>query len=392
MSNCFDLWHDDVFVDAAELYLRVQKKCSKVVALIGGEMRAACFHSWEQHSKKMSKSRRFLQKVVRAPMVQGWENWVAWMCEEGPWWEPGRELQEQLDAKCGHVLALISGDVLRHALLEWANMCRRNKRALRRWKQQSEHHMIVLWKDFAAQERDWKRIIVTIRRARSLHLRWEALVDWLFIAQERRYNRSLVGDACLLWVNTAVIRAFRALDELCQEQKYYRRVVADFRRRFELRPAARCLGTMRPSRLAHPPCPAPLARVACRLGARNGHRSSRRRYAPAWAGSGQEAARGVMWSGCAALRSFAVGVYTAADVLLIWVAHVHRFPVGVRAAADAHAAADASDQAPSHCRVSHKMEQCRPGRAHRPPGADVCKVTDAHAVRPTFSKRQRRRA
>ena len=29
----------DVFVDAAELYLKVQKQCSKVVAMMGGQVR-----------------------------------------------------------------------------------------------------------------------------------------------------------------------------------------------------------------------------------------------------------------------------------------------------------------------------------------------------------------
>ena len=29
---------DDVFVDAAELYLKVQKQCSKVVAMMGGQV------------------------------------------------------------------------------------------------------------------------------------------------------------------------------------------------------------------------------------------------------------------------------------------------------------------------------------------------------------------
>lgn len=70
LSNCFDLWFDDVFVEAAELYLKVQKQCSKVVAMIGGEMRSACFHSWQQHSAKMSKSRRFLQRIVKGRLYQ----------------------------------------------------------------------------------------------------------------------------------------------------------------------------------------------------------------------------------------------------------------------------------------------------------------------------------
>ena len=241
LSNCFDLWFDDVFVDAAELYMQVQKKCSRVVAMIGGEMRAACFHSWLQHSAKMAKSRRFLLKIQKMPMVNSWENWVLYMCEEGPWWEPGRDLQEKLEEKCGKVLALLSGDLLKLAFGEWASMYKKNKRALLRWKQQSEHHMISMWKDFTAQERDWKRIMRTIARSRVTHHKWEALVDWQYIGQERKYCRDLVRDAISMWQNKPLIHALRSLDEHLAEQKYYREVVARFRRRFEMRPAARCL-------------------------------------------------------------------------------------------------------------------------------------------------------
>ena len=241
LSNAMDLWFDDVFVDAAQLYFEVQKKCSRVVAMIGGEMRAACFHSWHEHSAKMAKSRRFLLKMQKMPMVNSWENWVLFMCQEGPWWEPGRELKEKLDEKCGKVLALISGDMLKLAFSEWAGMYKKNKRAMRRWKLQSEHHMISMWKDFTAQERDWKRIINTIARARVTHHKWEILVDWQFIGRERKYNRDLVRDAVSMWQHKSIIHALRSIDEHLQEQKYYREVVARFRRRFEMRPAARCL-------------------------------------------------------------------------------------------------------------------------------------------------------
>lgn len=49
------------------------------------------------------------------------------------------------------------------------------------------------------------------------------------------YNRSLVGDACLMWVNKTVIHAFRSLDDHAQAQIHYRVTVANFRRRYELR-------------------------------------------------------------------------------------------------------------------------------------------------------------
>ena len=69
------------------------------------------------------------------------------------------------EEQCGRFLALMSGDVLKLAFREWATMYRKNQRALRRWKQQSEHHMVTIWRDFTAQERDWKRITHCIRRS-----------------------------------------------------------------------------------------------------------------------------------------------------------------------------------------------------------------------------------
>ena len=70
-------------------------------------------------------------------------------------------------------------------------MYRKNKRALLRWKQQSEHHMMSMWKDFAAQERDWKRIMAAISRSRVLHFKWETFVDWQHSAQMQRYQREV---------------------------------------------------------------------------------------------------------------------------------------------------------------------------------------------------------
>jgi hypothetical protein len=65
------------------------------------QVHSACFHEWAKYVRKIVKSRRFLQKIAKGPMIQGWENWVLLMCVEGAWWEPGRELQEKLEEKCG---------------------------------------------------------------------------------------------------------------------------------------------------------------------------------------------------------------------------------------------------------------------------------------------------
>ena len=72
--------------------------------------------------RKIVKSRRFLQKIAKGPMIQGWENWVLLMCVEGAWWEPGRELQEKLEEKCGRyalkaAYTLVASSVGPHTLV-----------------------------------------------------------------------------------------------------------------------------------------------------------------------------------------------------------------------------------------------------------------------------------
>jgi len=99
--------------------------------------------------------------------------------------------------------------MLRLAFVEWATMYKKNKRALLRWKQQSEHHMVSMWKDFTLQERDWKRIETTIARARAVHFKWEVLVDWQFNVQTARYQRELLGECVLQFTTlTTLLRLF----------------------------------------------------------------------------------------------------------------------------------------------------------------------------------------
>ena len=80
-----------------------------------------------------------------------------------------------------------------------------------------------------------------IRAKRRIFELADATVDWKDITDERRYNRSLVGDAVLMWSNREVVWAFRSLDEHAQLEIWRREVIRRFRLRFELRPAQRML-------------------------------------------------------------------------------------------------------------------------------------------------------
>ena len=47
LTDCFDTWHDEIFVETYALYQEVQTKCSKVIALIGGDFIMRCFKLWK---------------------------------------------------------------------------------------------------------------------------------------------------------------------------------------------------------------------------------------------------------------------------------------------------------------------------------------------------------
>lgn len=111
----------------------------------------------------------------------------------------------------------------------------------RRWKNQAIHHAWKDWYQFK-QDASWYhskgRIIGAKRRIFELQ---DATVDWKDITDERLYNRSLVGDAILMWSNREVVWAFRSMDEHAQQEIWMREVIKRFRTRFELRPAQRML-------------------------------------------------------------------------------------------------------------------------------------------------------
>jgi hypothetical protein len=64
------------------------------------------FRAWKDI---IVKNKRALNRIKNATIHMGFHLWVEYMCVEGPWWEPGEELQRLLEAKCSRFLAMMSG-------------------------------------------------------------------------------------------------------------------------------------------------------------------------------------------------------------------------------------------------------------------------------------------
>ncbi len=240
LTNMFDQWHDDVFVDTYELYMKVEDKCGHVRALISGQFQQICFRWWREHLAKIIKSKKFLTSIKNTPLRNAWQGWMDFMYQ-GSWWQPDDDLQAQLESKCGHLIAMMTGDATRVIIQQWHSVAHKNRRAMLRWKNQTLHHGWKGWFEFHMRETTRKRrsaIIRAKRRILELIDNWE---EWICCTDERRFRRSLVGDAILMWVHRPEIWAFRTLDEHCQRERHHRFVVSRFRSRFELRPARNCL-------------------------------------------------------------------------------------------------------------------------------------------------------
>jgi hypothetical protein len=240
LTNTFDQWHDVVFVDTYEMYMQVEAKCGHVRALISGEFCSMCFRWWCEYAAMSRKSKRFLSSIKNRPLRVGWESWLDLMFQ-GSWWQPDDDVQAQLQLKCGHLIAMISGDFTRAAMQQWNIIAQKNRKAMRRWKNQSLHHSWKGWVQF----HEWKsadlRRAGIIRSKRRLAELQDNVWEWMSCVDERRYRRSLVGDAILMWLNFRQIWAFRTLDEFCQTQKYHRQVLLRFKTRYKMRPAYRGL-------------------------------------------------------------------------------------------------------------------------------------------------------
>jgi hypothetical protein len=91
----------------AELEALVKEKCSHFLALMSGQWTMLTFEAWKDI---IVKKHRALKRWKNATLHFGFDLWVEYMCDQGPWWEPEDAVKKLLQEKCAHFLALISGD------------------------------------------------------------------------------------------------------------------------------------------------------------------------------------------------------------------------------------------------------------------------------------------
>eukprot|EP00282_Hemiselmis_andersenii_P016145 CAMPEP_0114148566 /NCGR_PEP_ID=MMETSP0043_2-20121206/21704_1 /TAXON_ID=464988 /ORGANISM="Hemiselmis andersenii, Strain CCMP644" /LENGTH=616 /DNA_ID=CAMNT_0001243171 /DNA_START=188 /DNA_END=2035 /DNA_ORIENTATION=- len=177
---------------------------------------------------KVQKAALLIGKRDAGPRDKMWGYWADYMDDK-------RELWIQVQSKCSKFLHLLAADSASTAFQEWKEMTIKDRKAKKR---RTHYKLFQGWKgwDQAMQEmRHFKAISETIKAKWKVSLLREGLYDFRGCIDDLLYNRSLVGDAILMWQNKMVIHAFRAVDEHAQTQIHYRKTVATFRRRYELR-------------------------------------------------------------------------------------------------------------------------------------------------------------
>ena len=162
------------------------------------------------------------------PAMRIWEYWADYMDDlRELWWKVGQ--------KCGNFLHLLTGNFVKMAFAEWKDMMLKNMKAKRRRKQ---FGLYTAWRAYRQWLTDLKRnrkIADQIKQKWRNILTREQFYQFKDCVDERLYNRSLVGDGILMWLNKQIIHPFRTLYESAQQAINYRRIVAQFRRRYELR-------------------------------------------------------------------------------------------------------------------------------------------------------------
>ena len=162
------------------------------------------------------------------PAMRIWEYWADYM-------DDLRELWSKVGEKCGNFLHMLTGNFVKLAFLEWKDMMFKNLKAKKRRKQ---FGLYTAWRAYTT----WLRQLKQFRSIQEqIKIKWrniltrEQFYQYKDCIDERLYNRSLVGDAILMWQNKHIIHPFRSLWEHALQQIHYRKTVAQFRRRYELR-------------------------------------------------------------------------------------------------------------------------------------------------------------
>ena len=121
------------------------------------------------------------------------------------------------------------------AFAEWKDMMIKNMKAKKRRKHFGLYTAWRAYKQWLKDLKHFRHIQNQIKtKWRNIQTR-EQFYQFKDCVDGRLYNRSLVGDAILMWMNKQIIHPFRSLYEHAQQQIHYRKTVAQFRRRYELR-------------------------------------------------------------------------------------------------------------------------------------------------------------
>ncbi|EKX52331.1 hypothetical protein GUITHDRAFT_161370 [Guillardia theta CCMP2712] len=196
-----------------------------------------CFNAMVEYAKRKTSKRQkvhnaalMMAKREMGPRDRMWEFWADYM-------DDLRELWGKVKEKCNSFLHLLAGNFVKLAFAEWERLKSENQKAKRR---RTHYRQYTTWKA-------WKQIVAEFQGLKNVHKRlkqrWTEVTMRHYLHElagnidELLYNRSLVGDAILVWQNKTVIHAFRALDEHAQEQIHYRKTVERFRMRYQLRGA-----------------------------------------------------------------------------------------------------------------------------------------------------------
>jgi len=162
------------------------------------------------------------------PCMRIWGYWADYMDDlRELWWNVGQ--------KCGNFLHMLTGNFVKMAFAEWKDMMVKNMKAKKRRKQ---FGLYTAWRAYRQWLTDLKKFRAIQQKLKQKYfniLTREQFYQFKDCVDERLYNRSLVGDAILMWMNKQIIHPFRSIYDHAQQQIHYRKTVAQFRRRYELR-------------------------------------------------------------------------------------------------------------------------------------------------------------
>jgi hypothetical protein len=203
--------------------------------LSGGTVRS--FNALRIYSKMKEESRQKAQKAAvmaskyrMGPRNRIWGYWADLL-------DDIRQIYTQVSTKCSSFLHLITGNFVKLAFSEWKGMMLKNFKAKKRRRNYRLFTTWKYWQTFLLDVKHFARISSTMASGWTTLTTRNSLFEFKDNVDDLRYNRSLISDAVFIWLNEALVRAFRSLDENAQMQIHYRKTVANFRRRFRLRGA-----------------------------------------------------------------------------------------------------------------------------------------------------------